>query len=475
MAVADVLRVGILTPLQQQNGDPRETTDFVNGLVNGHVYQSPIGLSADGTQALPLLFDGPLQAEPTDEQIWSARLRSGLRFSDGTVLTARHLARSLVASDRFASEADVEVSGDKLIFHLKRPNSRFDWTLCHPTHAVVLSKRGQHMGTGPYVLVPGSDPDQIRLVRNPHYPKPPSIPRIDLRVYPLDADGRPTRLIHAVNQGEVDFTSSLSRDDLKRVRGVHKWMGQGASVAFLFFNTRRPYLRNPEIRNAISRAVDRRELAAQSYSSPLAFAATGLLPPFLGALPDGIRLDLDDARKRLEAAGGATKRTPLRMLVIHTSRPYMPHPTLTAERIAAQIGRLGLEVQLEPVRGVEDFYRRTAGGDYDLALSGWIPETPDLVSLFEALLSSERIPDEREGAFSRGNLARFSHPEMDAALAAYRRDASSVNLRRVGQVLNQERPFLPLLYGSEILVHSWRVKTRSKHYINRPFFAEMSL
>lgn len=473
--MTDVLRVGILTPLQQQqHADPRATADFVNSVVNWHVFQPPFSRSKENRETVPVLLDGPLEQDPKDDRIWSARLRPGIRFSDGTALTARHVARSLEGSTRFVSEADLEVDGDRLIFRLKRPNRRFDWVLCHQNSAVVLDKRGRYLGTGPYVLVPSSEPSEIRLVHNPHYQGEVAIPRVDLKVYPVDEDGHPSRLIRAVNSGEVDFTFSLSRDDLRSVRGVHKWMGQGNSIAFLFFNTERPYFRRRDIRQALSRAIDRRELAARSYTSPLAFAATGLLPANMGALPDGLRPDPADARRLLAEAGGAVKRTPLRMMVIHTPRPYLPHPQRTAESLVEQLAALGLEVEIEPARDIADYYRRTASGDYDLVLSGWIPDTPDLVTLFEALASSEAIPGRKESSFSCSNLARFSEPSMDAALAAFRRDPTPVNLRRFGEVLNAERPFLPLLYGSEIVVHSWRVKNRPKEFRYRPFFAEMS-
>ena len=246
-------------------------------------------------------------------------------------------------------------------------------------------------------------------------------------------------------------------------------------IAMLYFTTQRPFFRSAEIRRAVSRAVDRRELAARSYSSPLAFAATGFLPASLGTMPDGMRQDVEEARRLLAAAGGDRKRTPLRMLVIPTARPYMPHPIPTAEVLVNQLAQLGLQVEIEQTRDIADYYRRTADGDYDLALSGWIPDTPDLVTLFEAILSSSAIPDHKEGAFSRANLARWAHEPMDEALAAFRQDADSRNLRHIGQVLNEERPLLPLLYGSEIVVHSWRVKNRPKRFHNRPFFAEMSL
>ena len=472
--MTDVLRVGILTPLLQQHSDPRSASDFANSLVKWQVFQAPLAESADGSGTEPVLFKGPLQAESTagGRQTWSAVLKPGLRFSDGTVLTARHVARSLESSHLFSTEADVAVQGDRLFFHLKRANSRFDWVLSHQTSAIVLEKRGRFLGTGPYVLA--STGTEVRLVRNPHHPNPPAIPQVDLKVYPLDESGQPRLLIDAVNRGEVDFTLALSRDDLRSVRGVHKWMGQGDSIAMLYFNCRRPFLAGADIRRAISRVIDRRELAARSYSSPLAFAATGFLPASLGTLPDGLRPSIDQARRLLAEAGGSSKRSPLRMLVVPTARPYMPHPIPTAETLVEQLGHLNLRVEIEQAEDVATYYRRTAEGDYDLALSGWIPDTPDLVTLFEAILSSKGIPDHREGAFSRANLAHWRNEAMDQALDEYRRDASPLKLRRIGEILNQERPLLPLLYGSEIVVHSWRVKNRPKRCHNRPFFAEMT-
>lgn len=469
--MSKTLRVGILTPVTLM--DPRTAFDFANSLVYWHLYQTPFRPSAAGDGSTdPVVFTGPLEPLGDDATGWTARVRPDLCFSDGTRLSPEILARSLRGSNVVREETEIEIDGDRLRFRLRRPHRRFDCLLCHPTSAIVHERGGAHYGSGPYVL-DGSANGIIRLVPNPHFSPAPAIPVLEFTVYTPDADGRPRRLMAALEKGEVDFSLSLSRDDLHAVKGVHKWMGQGDSTAYLYFNTEHEWLSQAEVRRALAGSIDRRALAAASYASPLAFAASGPVPPSLAVMPDGVRPDPDAARAALDALGRPGRA--LNMLVVSMARPHLPHPATTADLLIEQFAAVGVEVRATPTHDVADYLRRVIAGDYDIALSGWIPDTPDLTALFEAIFGSKSVPECEENALVGANLSRWRNPSMDSALETYRQDPSSRNLNSISAILNDERPLLPLLYGSQVVVHSWRVKDRPGSYFNRPFFTEMRL
>ncbi|HXG57811.1 MAG TPA: hypothetical protein VNL91_02190, partial [Thermoanaerobaculia bacterium] len=79
-----VVRVGILNPIVEI--DPRQAYETISGLVLGQVFETPYVLMAGETRPKPHLFDGMLQAE--GERVYSAGVREGIFFSDGTPLTA---------------------------------------------------------------------------------------------------------------------------------------------------------------------------------------------------------------------------------------------------------------------------------------------------------------------------------------------------------------------------------------------------
>ncbi|MEO1085581.1 MAG: ABC transporter substrate-binding protein, partial [Acidobacteriota bacterium] len=361
---------------------------------------------------------------------------------------------------------------DRLHFTLHRPHRRFDCVLSHQTCAVVLRRGGRLYGSGPYIAS-SFEHGTVRLRRNERYSPQPAIPEIEFALHPPDADGRPRRLMAALERGDVDFSLSLARDDLHEVKGVHKWMGQGDSTAYLYFNVTHPGLADRAVRQAMAKAIDRRALAAASYASPRAFAASGPVPPSVAMMTDELVHDPEAARAELDRLGRPSR--PLRMLVVSMARPHLPHPLTTAERLAEQMAAVGVEVEVSPTRDIADYLNRVSAGDYDMALSGWIPESPDLCALLEAVLSERSIADSPENVLVGANVARWRHAPMEAALERYREDPTAGALDAINQIINVERPLVPLLYGSQVVVHSWRIRDRPKSYFNRPFFTEMRL
>jgi ABC-type transport system substrate-binding protein len=474
-AVSGVLRVGVLTPWHA--GDPRQATDFANLTVTLHVFEAPFVPAAEGGRVEPALLDLPLRAEggAAAATLYSAEVRRGRVFSDGTPVTAAHVAASLQRTPAFADQAQVSVHGERLVFRLARPNARFDLVLANFNNPIVHEGRAGLVGSGPYALAPDSTPERVRLVRNPHYTGTAHAGEIHCICYPPDEEGRPARLIAAVNSGEVDFTAALSKDDLNHVKGVRKLIELGYSTAVLYFNTERAPWGEARVRHAVAAAVDRRALAAASYTNPLAFAATGLLPPSLGGFPDGVLFDPARAAALLAESGVRPPSKPLRMLVVPLPRPHLPHPRATARLVCERLESLGLQVEVVVTRDIADYLEQAARGDYDLALSGWIPESPDPLDYLETMLASWSVPDTRRAASRVANLSRWRHPGMDEALQRHRAEARPETLRRIHDLLHAELPLLPLLYGPRVAVLSWRVRERPASFAWRPFLAELPL
>jgi ABC-type transport system substrate-binding protein len=357
---------------------------------------------------------------------------------------------------------------------LKRPNARFELLLARFDLGVVLERGNELLGTGPYILGPSPQPECYRLVRNPHSKEVPKLPEIECRVYPLDADGRRRQLLEAVNRGEVDFTDELAREEINRVERMRKCIDLGYCTSILFFNTEKPIFQDNRVRAAFASAIDRKNLAAQSYSNALAFAATGLVPPVLGSAPDLMMHDLVRAKNLLHEAK-ASPTSPLVLVVLPVPRPYLPEPRATAELIAAQLKEAGFHIDLKHPRDLIEYQDICQRGDYDLLLAGWIPDTSDPVDFMESLLASHAVPSSSNQATRGSNLSRWRNAAFDEALQKQRVKPDPANWLRICEMVRNEAPLFPLMYGPRIAVVSWRARNFPRDFGAGPFLAQVEV
>ncbi|HWX55956.1 MAG TPA: ABC transporter substrate-binding protein [Verrucomicrobiae bacterium] len=468
----EVFRVGFVNRWERR--DPRTGLNYASFLVQWHVYEPPYQLT-NSNHIRPALLEHPLQAEPNGQGlVYSAKVLPGTCFSDGTVLTAEHVAASLEKTAAFKAHASASSRGDRVVFRLKRPHARFDLLLARFDLCIVLERGRELLGTGPYMLAPNNRADDFRLVRNPHARNSARLSEIECRVYPLDADGGRKKLLEAVNRGEVDFTDELAREEMNRVEKMRKCIDLGYCSAMLFFNVERPFFQDRRVRMAFAGAIDRKKLAAQSYSNALAFAATGMLPPVLGSTPDLIMHDLDRARELL-AQSGARPSGPLVFSVIPVPRPYLPEPRATAELIAAQLGELGLKIEIKQPRDLNEYMDVAARGAYDLLLAGWIPDTSDPLDFMQSLLATDSIPGKTNAGSRGSNLSRWRDATLDRALEQHRTSPEPETWKGICDVVRDEVPFFPIMYGPRIAVVSWRTRNFPRDFGSGPFLAQVEL
>ncbi len=467
------LRVGLVSPLRQVN--PRIAPDFGNLVLQPHVYESAYRPTADGKDLEPVLLELPLRSEDAQRRAYSAALRPGRRFSDGTPVTPERVAASFAATPALRDEVRVSAHGERLLFELARPHGRFERVLASRLYSVCHELDGCFLGSGPYTLEVAADGLSGRLLRNPYYDGHVLLDEITLKVYPPDRGAGRGALIEALKRGEVDFTDALSKGDLDGVPGVRKLIELGHTTGSLFFNTEHAPLNDVRVRRALALAIDRQALAAAAWTNPLAFAATGLLPPRLGSFPDGLVHDPERARLLLREAGVMPGTVTLRLLGMPLPRPHLPRPLEAAQALASGFESVGVRVELIGLRDMDAFVANAHDGDYDLLLSGWIPDSLDPIEFLEAHLGSQFVPGRDVHLGRASNLARLRLPALDEALRNARQEGSSAALLRVHELLHDERPLVPLLYGPWVAALSWRVTRRPAGFVLRPFFHELEL
>ena len=393
---------------------------------------------------------------------YSLRLADDLRFCDGSPVEPEDVIASLEHVAPLRAVARMSPGANRRVqFHLLEPDAALEPHLAQIWS--VIGKRGpKHwLGTGPYQFVEETVAGAGRVVVlevNPHWSagdhRRPSIERVEFHAYPLDAEGKPSKLRDAIDSGEIDFTLMLPREVAKGLPSLRKVYQPGHSTALLAFACERPWVRDPAVRRALAAAIDPWAIAQLCHDNPAAFAARGLLPPALAPsqriLPQyGLAL----AAKALEQL--ADKPASLRMLVMWGPRPYLPDPIAVAERIADEFGSLGIGVVIQQPVGPAEFYEAIRKGEHDLILSGYIAESPDAVEFLTALLSSKRVPRPGTPMASTTNLGGYADAEMDLRLAAAAHDPDKI--LGVLERIEEDKPLVPLMYGASVAVHTRRL------------------
>ena len=454
-ATAKAVRVGVLSSMSKV--DPREAVDNISGMVLGQVFEAPYAIAAGETKVRPQLFE-LLRMESRTQ--YSAAIRPGIKFSDGTPLTADLAARSLRGAKALNNKATVEVRGDRVWFTLTAPNPRFDLTLTQGNCAIVLDKGTQLLGTGAFMFDHRPNlrllqtAKTVRLVRNPFHHGTSSVDEVEFRVCPADDDGTPRLLADALRNGEVDVTTALTMADLSthQLSGLAPSMQPGNSTGILFFNTERRVLSTAQVRRAITLALDLPDISARSYDkNPAAFIAPNLLPPLMGRAAGLPSTNREEAKRLLAASDARPSR--LSLLVPWAPRPYMPKPLPVAQAIQRQLAEVGIQVELLETKTSEAFFDDLVRGNYDMALAGWIADTPDPADYFEALLWSKMCEGE-----NHSNHSRWKNSMMDAALMRFRENPTEENKQEIHRLVREEAPLVPLIYGQSVVLHSRKMR-----------------
>lgn len=435
---------------------------------------------------------GTLEVEPRLAKSWSISddglaytfvLREDVRFHDGTPLTAEtarfsfdrqmdpdHPAHFPDASFQYWQNlfSDVErletVDAMTLRFHLKKPNAgvltafaSFPGWLVSPA---AFEVHGEEMvfnpvGTGPYRFVAWRPNEAVIMERNPDYwGGEAGFERLVMRSIPLNSSRLSELLagnIHGLDGVQPSELSDLRADDRFTIHSA-----PGMNVGYIAFSHLSERMRDPELRRAIALAIDRENLVALALDDTGSVAAYPAPAGFLGVPADGgpIRHDLEAARA-LVAAHPEWSTRPLTLATFGQPRMYFPDPQRIASLIRNDLEEAGLDVEIVN-REFKSHLHVTRRGDFEMALLGWIADTPDPDNFLSTFFHSKAaVPG------SATNISFYRNPEMDALLD----EAISVSKPEkraalYGQALDlwaRDLPLIPLVQGDQITVLDKRI------------------
>jgi len=375
-----------------------------------------------------------------DRLTYAFSVRPGLRFADGTPLTAAAFARGIgrvldprmrapAAAEFESAIASVNAQGRRFFVRLARPRGDLLSLLTMPWACPVPpglpidpSGAGTVVGSGPYAVVEHVPGRQIVLQRNPFYRG--ARPRRPARIV-ITLDGTPDADVSTVESGGADLDLDLALPtveppppqvlaDLAARFGVGRrrfFVRPLDETVFLALNTSRPLFRdNAPLRRAVNYALDRPEIVRQG--GPLAGRRTDqLLPPGTLGFHDADLYPLDGpklATARRLAAGHLRGRK----AVLYVADA--PVALRRAAIIRYNLAQIGLDVEVRSfARPVLISRAATRGEPFDLVLTGWTGFTPDPADFLVRSLDGRSIT-----SIDNFNLSYFAVPDVDRRLAA---------------------------------------------------------
>jgi len=203
-----------------------------------------------------------------DTLTWEVTLKAGYKFSDGTAVTAQHVANALTELNTVNSRAQASlgamtvraVADLKVSIVSERATPVMDAVLAEFVFVVYL-KQGPSafVFTGPYAVETFVAGDRIELVPNAHYPQAVERPLIVVKKF---SDGG--SVSEALEAGSLDMGFHLPVDRLPALRQVSGLALKSFEVGYhymMFHQIRRSPLSDLRVRKAVDLAIDRKALS----------------------------------------------------------------------------------------------------------------------------------------------------------------------------------------------------------------------
>ncbi|MEM9733669.1 MAG: ABC transporter substrate-binding protein [Pseudomonadota bacterium] len=454
---AEELSVAITFGPNAEVPDPRAGYNGWTSNQTG-VTETLMGIDYD-MNLYPRLAEKMEQIAPTQ---WRATLRSGVKFHDGTPVTAAAVVESISAiskeghpgnNARVAKLLDLKsmtASGDLVIdFETNSPNAAFPWSLSDPAVAVLgtPSEAFPINATGPYVFKEAIPEQLYRVEANPDYRLgTPGLSGVRLVVAP-----DPSAAALAFEAGEVDMVVNYPEADFERIQETGA-QGFSASTGRLYFytvNAASGPMANPLIRKAVSLAIDRQGVVDAALSGVGGVPAGTVYPQGKGWAAD-IAPQYDPAKaEELLAQAGAVKEggawtldgKPLEIdIVTYSGRAALPP---TAELAQAFLQAIGVKANVR-VGEYGASNDAIANGEADLFLQAWVT-TPqgDPGAVLEALLKSD----------GGSNAGKYSNPELDKLLAdgrtTFETEKRRVIYNKVQEIIAADAAMIPVFHVSQ--------------------------
>lgn len=364
-----------------------------SALIIQQAYLAPLFYVNDG-KVTPALADSLTASE--DNLKYTLKLKKDLKWHDGQALTADDIVftinsildikqnswlRGSFVYDNKPVKA-VKVDDTTVEFTLPKVTPVFESALYVlypiPMHVyegekdIMKSPKNQHpIGSGPFKFVKYEPGQYVQLERFDDYFG--GKPYLDKVVFRLLKDENAANL--ALQNGEINM-KAVEQNDVKKVDSTGKVnivTFPENLMSYLSFNQNNAEFKNVKFRQALSYALNRKDMIAAGYeSTEFAEPASSILTPDVKYQTTDVETypyDLEKAKQLLKESHVKVKRK-LNLLYVNTNKAQEG----IALYIQQQLKELGIKVQLDGKDAAATYAisdDRTSKG-YDLYLDGYI-------------------------------------------------------------------------------------------------------
>lgn len=400
------------------NLEPGNITDGNSVIVQEQIYNRLIETKPGTTELQPGLATEWKASQ--DGKTWTFKLRSGVKFHDGTDFDAEavkfnverwwdekhefgyrtagktyEIWRDIFGDFKGKPESllqNITVQGkDTITFVLKQPFASFPAAIASGYFGIAsptaIKKAGAQygtpsslaVGTGPYVFKEWRSGDRIVLEKNPNYWKP-GFPKSNQLVMRFITD--PAARLAQLRAGTIDFTVDLAPDQLKEVQSdatLDMLKRPSLNVGYLALNPSYPPLSKLEVRQAIAVALNKKEIV-KAFWGELGENSPHFTPPLMQEFQSEQVQDYPfnpQAAKQALTQAGYPNGFPLKLWYMPVSRPYFPNPKPIAEAFAADLSAIGIKVNLQTKDWAAYLADRNKSPGFQAFMLGWTGDYGD--------------------------------------------------------------------------------------------------
>ena len=447
--------------------------------------------------------------EISDDQLtWTFHLRDGLKWSDGSALTAddfvyswQRLVDPNVAApyaqtvlgmvegyddaigrpdadgnttvDPDPTKLKVEAPDEKtLIVHMAKPTPYFDklaaFVSLSPVKKDVVEANPDgwsidpktYISTGPFKLTGWEPGSYLMFEKNENYWDADSI-KLDGIKCLLMQDQNAT--FSAYESGDALMIKDVPTQEITTLKERSDFhIDPILGTYYLDLNTTLDEFKDPKVREALSLALDRKYISetitSGTYTPASGFVSEGVTDWNGTAWQDNITdksayINIDDHAGNLAKAKELLKEAGYENGVGLPEMVYSTNDASYHKKIAEYLqqawGELGLKVQVNIVEW-KSFTPQRRSGNYQIARDGWVLDYNDPSNILELALTG-----------NGNNNAKYSNPEFDALMskAATEKDPQTRfgYLHQAEDFIMKDTAMVPLLYYNDFYLQSDKI------------------
>lgn len=461
--------------------DPHGQNEGPTTALNNHMYEALT--ERDHTGKLGPALATSWQVLAADPKTWEFKLRPGVKFHDGSALTADDVVfsyqRAMQPTSDFkgylTSVAEV-VKVDDMTVQIKTKAP--DPLLVNNTTSIMIMSKAwaeknnaakaqdfknkeenfavrNAMGTGPYMLVSREPDVKTVMKRNDNYWGKGSVPlEVSEIIYtPIKADA--TR-VAALLSGEVDFVQDVPVQDIQRLKGDQKLrVTSGPENRTIFFGMdlaskdlksdnvegKNPFA-DKRVRQAMNMALNRtaiQRVVMRGESVP-----TGIImPPFVNGwtkeLDEAPPTDVNAAKKLLADAGYPNGFS----VTLHCPNDRYVNDEAICQAAVGMFGQIGVKVNLvSQSKSIHFTLIQKNPPETEFFLVGWGVPTFDSHYIFSFMYNT------RSGSLGSWNATGYSNKDVDAKILSLTGETDltkrNATIAEIWKTLKDDVVYLPL-------------------------------